>query len=266
MKFSTNPQPTNSRCVTNAAPSTQTKSMKLTTFLAATGLLLTGLSLHAQAILDTEHVDVGINYEDGAWDLHIHDETHDIEYEPGDAILRVNASAQTSVSANPLFSFLGAPGSPIWILPNTQNANLLFLGFGAEELAGGLFVDDSVSMRLHSVSGPGSFAVFDFNSLGEPLVVMNSRDGFSAADTFFAVPGSHSDLNWAFSQPGYYTVNFEASGTLADGNAFTSSGPVSYTFEVVPEPGIWALMALAGTSLLMGGARRRFASRRTRSH
>lgn len=264
MKFPANPKPTTRR-VTNDAPSTQTNIMKLTILLAAACLLSAGLPLHAQAILDTEHVDVGINYEDGAWDLHIHDETNDIEYEPGDAILRVNGSAETTISTNPLFSFLGESGSPVWILPNTQDANLLFLGFGAEELAGGLFVGDSVIMRLHSASGPGSFAVFDFNSLGEPIVVMNSLDGFSAADTFSAAPGSHSDLNWAFSQPGTYTVNFEASGILADGNAFTSSGPVAYTFEVVPEPGTWALMVLGGAGLVLRGVRHRIASNRPRS-
>jgi surface-anchored protein len=78
---------------------------------------------------------------------------------------------------------------------------------------------------------------------------MNSRHGISAGDIFSANAGAHQDLNFAFSQPGIYTVNFEASGTLADGNMFTSSGPVAYTFEVVPEPSTWALMALG-----LGGA------------
>jgi surface-anchored protein len=231
--------------------------MKPTTLILA-GLFLASRPSIGQTVLSTEHVDIGVNYEDGAWDLHIHDETNDVEYEPGDAILRVNAEALTTVSSNPLFNFLGTPGSPLWLLPNTQNPGLLFLGFGAEELASGLFVGDSVSLRLHSVSGPGEFAVFDFNSLGEPRVVMNSRDGFSAADTFAVVPGGHSDMNWAFSQPGLYTVNFEASGTLADGGVFTSSGPVAYTFQVVPEPSTWALMAMGlGGAWLLGRRRAR---------
>ena len=227
--------------------------MKLKTLLTTTGLLSASLSLHAQTMLQNEHVDIGIAYEDGAWNLHIHDETHDIEFSPptgpDGAILQVNANALTTVSANPLFSFLGTPGSSLWILPNTQDPNLLFLGFGAEEIPAGLFVGDTFNMRLAGVSGPGEFTVFDFNSLGEPFVIMNTRDGLSAADNFAAVPGAHSDLNWAFSQPGTYTVSFEASGTLADGNLFTSSGPVAYTFQVVPEPSTWALMAMG-----LGGA------------
>lgn len=227
------------------------------TQLALAGMLAASLPATAQTILSTEHVDIGVNHEDGAWDLHLHDETNDIEYEPGDAILQVNGAAQSTVSSNPLFSFLGAPGSDLWLLPNTQTPGLLFLGFGAEELQSGVFVNDSFSLRLTDVSGPGQFAVFDFNPLGEPQVLMNSADGFSASDVFNGVPGSHSDVNWAFSAPGVYSVSFEASGTLADGNVFTSSGPVTYTFQVVPEPGTWALMGIGLAGLIEVERRRR---------
>ena len=226
--------------------------MKKTSTLALAGIFAAGVGpLHAQTVLQNEHADIGIALEDGVWNLHIHDETHDIEYSPPSgpdgAILQVNANALTMVSSDPLFSFLGTPGSPLWLLPNTQDPNLLFLGFGAEEIQPGQFVGDTFNMRLTGVSGPGQFTVFDYDSLGNPFVIMNTRDGLSAADNFAGVPGAHSDLNWAFSQAGTYTVSFEASGTLADGNVFTSSGPVDYTFQVVPEP---STMALFGSGLV----------------
>ena len=229
--------------------------------LILAGLMSAGLSLHAQTVLQNEHVDVGIAYEDGMWDLHIHDEDNDVEYEPGDATLQVNAGAETTVSSNPLFNFLGTAGSATWILPAVENPSLLFLGFGAEEIESGLFVGDTMNMYLREVSGPGEFAVFAFDGpTGNPLVFMNSRDGFSASDLFVAVAGGHTDLNWAFSAPGTYTVSFEASGILADGNVFTSSGPVDYTFQVVPEPSTWALFGLGAFGLVFFKARRRAAN------
>ena len=59
-------------------------------------------------------------------------------------------------------------------------------------------------------------------------------------------------MNWAFSTPGTYEVDFEAAGTLVDGNVFTASGPITYTFSVaaVPEPGSASLLALGGLGLL----------------
>jgi surface-anchored protein len=231
------------------------------TKLLLAGLLSAGLPTHGQTVLQNEHVDIGIAYEDGAWDLHIHDEDNDVEYEPGDAILQVNAGAETTVSSNPLFNFLGTAGSATWILPAVEDPSLLFLGFGAEEIESGLFVGDTLNMYLRGVSGPGEFALFDFDGLtGDPRVFMNSRDGFTAADLFVAPAGGHTHLNWAFSAPGTYTVSFEASGILADGNVFTSSGPVDYTFHVVPEPDTWALLGLGALGLVFCKARRRAAN------
>jgi surface-anchored protein len=223
--------------------------------LGLAALLTTGLASQAQTILTNQHADIGVTYEGGAWNLHIHNETEDIEYSPpsglAGAILQVGTVASGTVPANPLFSFLGAAGSPVWILPNTQNPNLIFLGFGAEELETGLFVGDSVNMALSSISGPGEFAVFDFDFFGNPTALMNTRDGITAGDSVSLVAGAHNDLNWAFSAPGTYTVNFEASGTLVDGNVFTASGPVAYTFQVVPEPSSMALAGVGALALLL---------------
>jgi surface-anchored protein len=225
--------------------------------LGLAALLTTGLASQAQTILTNQHADIGVTYEGGAWNLHIHNETEDIEYSPpsglNGAILQVGSAAASSVSVNPLFSFLGPAGSSVWILPNTQNPNLIFLGFGAEELATGLFVGDSVNMALHSISGPGEFAVFDYDFFGNPTALMNTRDGITAGDSVSLAAGAHNDLNWAFSAPGTYTVNFEASGTLVDGNVFTASGPVGYTFEVmaVPEPSSMALAGVGALALLL---------------
>ena len=50
---------------------------------------------------------------------------------------------------------------------------------------------------------------------------------------------------------GNYTLTFEASGVnLVDGPQV--SGPVAYSFQVVPEPGTWVLGALGLVALALG--------------
>lgn len=235
----------------------KTKLLQIAGLMSA-GLFATVNTGQAQTTLSNEHADIGIGYEDGAWDLHVHDETNDIEYAPGDAILEVGAAAGATVSSNPLFSFLGSAGSPTWILPAVETPGLLFLGFGAEEVESGIFVGDRIDIHLRGVNGPGQFAVFAFDgATGDPQVFMNSGDGLGNGDMFLVPAGGHSDLNWAFSAPGTYTVSFEASGTLVDGNAFTTSGAVDYTFQVVPEPSTWALFGVSFAGFVLWRLRRR---------
>jgi len=150
------------------------------------------------------------------------------------------------------WSFLGAAGSSAWILPQTHNENLLFLGLGTEELATGIFTSDQVTLSLKSVEGPGAFVMYQTDMFGTPSVFMSSSDGITGADSIVLSAGAHRHVNWAFTEPGVYEIAFEASGTLAEGNAFTSSGNVTYTFEVttVPEPGSLALVSLGLVGIL----------------
>jgi surface-anchored protein len=55
--------------------------------------------------------------------------------------------------------------------------------------------------------------------------------------------GGHEHWNWAFSEAGEYTLNFQASGLLGD--TLFESTVETYTFNVIPEP-------TCGTLLLIG--------------
>jgi surface-anchored protein len=204
--------------------------------LGLAALLAAALNLNAQTVLTNGHTDVGIVYEDDAWNLHVgqHEADPPAEYAPREAVLQVGLAARATVPANPAFAFLGAAGAPVCILPQVENPALLFLGFGTEELPSGLFLNNQVRLTLRAVRGPGQFAVYDVDAFGTPNVLMNSGDGITAADSVILQAGGHRHVNWAFTSPGTYQVDLEAAGTLVTSNHFTTSGPVTYTFDVVP--------------------------------
>jgi surface-anchored protein len=217
----------------------------------ATCLAIT-LQINAQTTLTTGHTDVGIVYEDDAWNLHVgrHEDSPPAEYGPNEAILQVGPASKTSIPANPAFGFLGEPGAPIFVLPEVQNPALLFLGLGTEELASGLFTNDQVQLHLKSVTGPGQFFVYEVSAFGTPTVFMNSRDGIASNDVVTLTAGGHRHVNWAFSTPGTYQVDFEASGTLASNAQFTASGPVTYNFKVLGESPTLGILRIANGAQL----------------
>lgn len=233
----------------------------LTSFLALT--VFGALASQAATILDgPTHADIGVGWistNSGAarWDLHVHNETDAIEYEPGDAILLVNDSAFFPSPGGLLSPILGSSGTPNWRLPQSFNPSLLYLGVGAEEIGTNIFVGDLLSLSLFSVTGPGHFAMYQVDGFGVPTAFFNTRDGITGADVLSLSAQGHDHYNFAFSEPGTYTVTLQASGTLIAGSEFTSSAPVDYTFVVVPEPSTYALFAGGAVALATWNIRRR---------
>jgi hypothetical protein len=138
-------------------------------------LLLTLASgLQAQVALTTQHVDIGLG-EGTSLELHWHDEDNDEEYEPSEAFAYIDPTYALNLRpAGSQWDFLGvSSGENIYILPQNQNPNLLFLGVGAEEVDPGTWAawnpgdsrgganSSQVWLRLSlvSVSGPGHFSV-----------------------------------------------------------------------------------------------------------
>jgi surface-anchored protein len=229
--------------------------------------LLASLGSQAATILDgPTHVDIGVgwistNSGSARWDLHVHNETDDIEFAPDEAILLVNNSAFFSSPGGVFAPILGPSGTPNWRLPQSFNPSLLYLGLGAEGIETNLFVGDMFSLSLSAVSGPGHFAMYQVDGFGVPTAFFNTRDGISGADTVSLSAGGHGHYNFAFSEPGTYTVTLQASGTLIAGSEFTQSDLADYTFVVVPEPSTYALLAGGGVALTAWNLRRRRAQK-----
>jgi surface-anchored protein len=256
---------------------------------AVAAVLALAMAAPAQVVLNTQHTDLNLSDPSstwgnpnpgGTWSLTVGDRDGGITYAsngtPGAtnwALLTVAPGAQQTRPAGSAFDFLGVPeGQSVWILPQSQDPNLLYLGvsgyrgdspssgrngFGLYTLTDPRINNGNpsngpwIKMSLVAVRGPGKFSVFQ-NGFTGPIVWMASADGIGANDDLFIVDGGHIHYNWAFTQPGRYEVDFQASAFLADasGNATTltvSSPPVTtYVFDVqqVPEPSALALMAL----------------------
>lgn len=226
------------------------------------------------AVLDHQHVDIGLAYEDAAWDLHVHNETDGIEYSPDEALLYGGTNTRTNRSASSAFDFIGVgAGQQFWRLPQSQAPGVIFLGIGAEEIEDGTFADWTptdprvggetgpyIQLDLVAVRGPGDFSVWSSTDDG-PLVWMSTYDGgITAADSLFAFSGSHSHFNFGFTKAGLYEVDLRATAYLGPGlsNPVTSDvATYHFGIEAVPEPATWGMMALGGALLLSSTRKRR---------
>lgn len=198
-----------------------------------------------EAILLEGHADIGLAIgahqdgygsfgEDDEWDLHLHDEESDIEYHADEALIFVGNEARTlreGGAADPAFDFLGVGvGEAFYVLPETENPELLFLGIGSEEIEPGTLLGGSALLKLVSVNGPGYFSIWN-SSTTNPIVRMATGDGISSDDVIQVIEGSHAHFNYAFSAPGDYFITLIAEGSLADGTEIHGDN-VTFFFRV----------------------------------
>lgn len=196
---------------------------------------LTGSGHVGPTVLSSGHVDViDVAYEDGQLEIGVHDESvePDVERDADDVVFLVKKAARTTVPANSAYGFLGTAGSPVWILPEIQNEDLLWPGIASEEIEAGVFADDEVTVNVDRVIGSGRVAIFTEDALGNPDVLVNSGDRLPDALTLEA--GQHRHASWAFQRAGVYSIKVSATATLADTGATVTSEPVTYRFVVQP--------------------------------
>lgn len=186
--------------------------------------------------LTTEHVDLRVVYQaddpTNKLALVVRDDDHGVSYRSNEVALVVAENARLILPGDlPPF---GSAGDPLWILPQTQNPALLYLGLSTEGVPAGLFPAGPV-LFLRAVHGPGHVFVWQA-SLGGLEVRVNSRDGLDDNDVIPLVAGSHSHWNFGFTTNGVYELVFEVQGRRTGGETNDFSLPTPIRFEVQPLP------------------------------
>ncbi len=205
------------------------------------------------AVYTGGHGGIGLGEADGLeLHVHLHDGavvngiplTDDAEYAPDELIILIPDSTRLDRPEGLEWDFIGnTSGADTWILPKGHTPGVPHFGVSAEAVSLGAFVDDTLTLTLVSVDGPGYFSLYDV-VLGTPAVFMADSDGIDVNDAVSLVLGvsDHQHFNLAFTAAGTYAITFEVSAVDAATQERVSD-EATFSFHVVPEPATVVLLA-----------------------
>lgn len=197
-------------------------------------------------VIAAGHVDMGPRIIDGQWRVQIRDDTagtpvwRNLE----DVVLHGVDAARMTVPEGSSSAFLGAPGSTIWLLPQVQQANIVWPGWNTQDPSVTSGTTGGVTWTLTGVDGPGELILFMTGSFGAPSVVFDSNESFPQQTVID--PNTHVHGNWAFTQPGIYRLHLTMSSTSTAGTALTDSRVL--TFAIGPVDPATALPSATTTT------------------
>ena len=165
------------------------------------------------------HVDMGPQLDGGSWTVRLRDDTASpaVWRSLSDVVLHVVDKAKIKVPAGSDYAFLGPAGSDVWMLPQAQQAGMVWPGWNTQDPSVVNGTKGPVTWRLTSVSGPGQFKLFLTGSFGRPDVLFDS--GRKLPQQLSVAPNTHAHGSWAFTRSGIYHLGVEMAGTTKDGKA-----------------------------------------------
>ena len=214
--------------------------LTITATLAGTDTVITSemdtLYIYIEApfetVLSKGEVDIEVEFEDGGFELLLLDELGGGEYGPMDVLLHAGSTAWQNTPQGPGFAFLGAPGQPIAILPQSEDEDLLFLGLATDELEAGSFEGEKISIKLEDLNGPGDFFLYAVDTFSNPTIYLSSTN--PELNEFDMPIGQHAHYNWGFTRPGLYKIGLVISAQLAGSDDMIMSETIVLNFQVDP--------------------------------
>jgi surface-anchored protein len=148
-------------------------------------------------------------------------------------IFVVNTQAMITLPAGTPF---GDGGQPFWILPQSQTANLLYLGAAnTERVPDGVFSGPRpLTIALKRLEGPGYLMAWQALGAGLYNIRINTRDGVDTNDFFNPLIPAHEHFNWGFSSTGVYSATFQVTGQRMGETTNISSPESTFVFHVLP--------------------------------
>lgn len=236
----------------------------MTWIVVLIGLVLALVPSGERRVVADGHVDIGLRAVDGGWRLQLQDGSVDPPAwrDLSDVVLHAGGTAAATVPADPRFRFLGEPGAPVWLLPQSQRPGVVWPGWNTRDPA----LTGPVTWELHDVAGPGHFALFVSGNFGRPEVLFDSARGFPQRTALAA--GTHAHGNWAYSAPGDYVLDIEMRAGpqvgdrrslrvhVGDGDP-TSAFAAGSAGPVLVGGGVGAVVLIGGAALVLWARRTR---------
>jgi surface-anchored protein len=177
------------------------------------------------AVLSLGHVDMGPRFLDEEWTLMIHDDTQvegSVWRSTDNTVIQVADTAVQQIPDDPTYDFIGVePGTGVHVVPQTQNSEVVWLGWNTQDPETIERVDRGVTMSLAGVEGPGDLTVFlQDGGFGEPDLLWSTQQD---SESLFVETNVHTHANWVFSEPGEYAVAIEVDAPLVDGTEVTTT-------------------------------------------
>lgn len=166
------------------------------------------------ATIDHGHVDLGLLLADGQPQFLARDDSAEtpVWRQPDDVVFQVGDNALLTLPEDKAFSFVGAePGSQVWVVPQTEQAEVPWLGWNTQAPSLEENVERGVNMEFLGHQGPGEFSLFLQNGgFEEPQLLWSTATGDS--EDFWVDLGTHTHANWVFTEPGIHQVRVRMSG------------------------------------------------------
>ncbi|QJC21480.1 choice-of-anchor M domain-containing protein [Arcanobacterium buesumense] len=175
------------------------------------------------------HIDLGPKMLDGQWQLMARDdtETTPVWRHISDMIYRVSDDGILPVPEDDTYSFIKAPNHNVWVVPQQEIPNVVWLGWNTQDPAVADNVNGTVTLTYGGHEGPGQFNVFvQAGNFGAPQVLWTSDK--NEQQPIDVELHSHTHANWVFTEPGIHHVTLTAAATLNDGTTVSDTQVLTF--------------------------------------